>query len=273
MTTTMFRACFASLKLLSLWAIGFLLLLSVLALDAPSQTFTMLHEFTGGADGGNSTAGLVRDGAGNFYGTTQYGGVGGNCAFQECGVVFRMVQNGSNWVLTPIHNFAGPPNDGATPLARVIFGPDGALYGTTANGGASTSACTAGCGTVFKLQPPFSSCKTVLCPWKETILYQFAGGSDGSNPQNEVAFDAAGEYLRNHAVGRTNSCNCGTVFRLTHNSDGSWSKGTLYSFQGGLSDGQRPYARVVLDSRQHLWHHQQRRRHRLRIRLRLRRCL
>ncbi len=56
-----------------------------------AQTFTVLHNFTGGADGGLPYAGLVMDQAGNLYGTTTIGG-GTNCGGDGCGVVFKMSQ-------------------------------------------------------------------------------------------------------------------------------------------------------------------------------------
>jgi hypothetical protein len=46
----------------------------VAAQSAQAQTYSVLHTFTGGKDGGNSTADLVRDAQGNFYGTTSKGG-------------------------------------------------------------------------------------------------------------------------------------------------------------------------------------------------------
>jgi hypothetical protein len=63
---------------------------------AQAQTFTMLHNFTGGVDSAHPYAGLTSDSAGNFYGTTygttQFGGV-------DYGNVFKLTRQGSGWVL------------------------------------------------------------------------------------------------------------------------------------------------------------------------------
>jgi len=79
------------------------------------------------------------DRGGNLYGTTSAGGAG-------CGTVFKLTHTGSAWVETTLYTFQGGM-DGAMPQARVVFGPDGTLYGTTTYGGS-------GAGTVFNLRPP-----------------------------------------------------------------------------------------------------------------------
>src|SRR6516164_5355852 len=113
--------------------------LCVLSLGAPSpalaQTVTTLYSFTGLSDGGSPAAGLTMDRAGNLYGTTAYGGNSGGapCYVDGCGTVFKLEHKGSGWVLVSLYAFSGP--DGAAPEARVIFGPDGNLYGTTTYGG------------------------------------------------------------------------------------------------------------------------------------------
>ncbi len=227
------------------------ILLMVTATQTQAQTLDVLHTFTGGADGGDPMAGLTQDSAGNLYGTTYFGGTGGNCGEGECGVVFRVTHHGSGWVETPIYTFKGVP-DGAYPMARVIFGPDGALYGTTFAGG-TDSSCGLGCGTVFKLQPPPAFCASISCPWRETVLHSFALENDGNDPQAEVVFDQAGNLYGTTQWGGTGACQCGTVFKLTHNADGSWSETILYSFQGGTNDGQEPLAGLVFDQAGNLY--------------------
>jgi len=101
-----------------------------------AQTFTVLHTFTGQGDGSNPIAGLTLDRAGNLYGTTS------NLQFPPGnGTVFKLSRAGSGWILNTLYAFQGG-TDGANPQARVIFGPDGTLYGTTTYGGL-------GFGTVF----------------------------------------------------------------------------------------------------------------------------
>jgi uncharacterized repeat protein (TIGR03803 family) len=57
----------------------------VFKLDA-SGTETVLCNFEERADGGQPVAGVIRDSAGNLYGTTAYGGTGR----RGDGVVFRI---------------------------------------------------------------------------------------------------------------------------------------------------------------------------------------
>jgi uncharacterized repeat protein (TIGR03803 family) len=101
-------------------------------------TETVLHTFTGGTDGANPWAGLVRDLAGNLYGTTYDGGASNG------GVVFKLDTTGTETVL---HTFTGGAADGQYPYAGLIRDPAGNLYGTTYRGG------FAGQGVVFKIQP------------------------------------------------------------------------------------------------------------------------
>ena len=88
---------------------------------------TLLYSFTGGADGGYPSAGVIRDLAGNFYGTTNGGGASG------AGVVFKLDPSGNE---TALYSFTGGA-DGGYPLAGLIRDSKGNLYGTTNGGGAS----------------------------------------------------------------------------------------------------------------------------------------
>jgi len=237
-----------------LTAVAGAMLLTLAALQSEAQTVAVLHTFTGGADGAGPVAGLTPDAAGNLYGTTYYGGsIAGQCWEPGCGVVFKMTHRGSGWTETPIYKFQGVP-DGTYPAARVILGPDGALYGTTWGGG--TGSCfNSGCGMVFKLQPSSTFCGSVSCPWRETILYSFSSFTDGANPAAEVAFDRAGNLYGTTNSGGSGPCQdgCGTVFKLTPNGDGTWSKSTAYSFQGGANDGIGPNSALVFDSAGNLY--------------------
>ncbi len=205
-------------------------------LPAKTQTFTVLHSFTGGADGGNAYAGLTIDRAGNLYGTTSAGGAG-------YGTVFELKRSGSAWILHTLYTFRGnAAGDGALPDARVIFGPDGKLYGTTYEGG-GTNCGSYGCGTVFALAPSLSACKAALCPWSETILARFTEGFNGRLPQSEVVFDPAGNLYGTTSTG--GGRNMGTAYELVSN-NGAWTEKVIYSFFG-TSDGGNPYAGLVFD--------------------------
>lgn len=87
--------------------------------SAQVQTYSIIHNFTGGDDGATPRAGLTIDAAGNFYGTTAEGGTG-------YGIVFELKRSGSGWVLTPLYSFTGG-NEGAHPWGRVAIGKDGTL--------------------------------------------------------------------------------------------------------------------------------------------------
>ena len=195
---------------------------------------TVLYSFTGGADGRNPYAGLVRDPAGNLYGTTFYGGGSNNCG-QGCGTVFKLDAMG---VQTVLHSFTGPP-DGNWPLGSLILDAAGNLYGTTSWGG-SSSNCTAGCGTVFKLDATGA----------ETVLYSFTGGADGARPASELIRDAAGNFYGTTQYGGAGRCRdgCGTVFKL----DTTGTETVLYRFRRN-PDGGSPVAGLIRDAAGNLY--------------------
>jgi uncharacterized repeat protein (TIGR03803 family) len=217
---------------------------------AQTQTFTVIHAFTGGRDGGNPSASLTIDGAGNLYGTTYGGGgvIGNGCAPSGCGVVFKMSHHSAGWVLTPLYPFYGQ-TDGAGPVAPVIFGPDGLLYGSTTNGGRGDCIFNfIGCGVVFTVQPSATACHTALCGWIEDPIYQFQSQTDGAEPTNNLAFDPAGHLYGTTYYGGTASCfgyGCGTVFQLT-SSGPPWTKAPVYNFTG-QADGAFPTSGIVID--------------------------
>ncbi len=228
----------------NLWAVVAAMAVAVLlmahAIHGQAQTFRVIHTFTGSADGYGPYSGLTMDRAGNFYGTTSGGGTYG------FGGVFKLTHSGSGWVLTPLYSFQGG-SDGANPEARVIVGPDGALYGTTISGGGAGCGPQGGCGTVFSLRPSLSACKTALCPWTETVLHRFTRESDGAYPyEGDLTFDQAGN-LYGAASGGGLGCEfgCGVVFKLAP-SMGAWTFSTLYSFTSG-SDGAYPLSGVIFD--------------------------
>jgi len=99
---------------------------------------TVLYTFLGGTDGRYpQNSGVVHDGLGNLYGTTENGGDA-----NDDGIVFQLNPSGAETVL---HRFSG--TDGSRPMAGVITDSAGNLYGTTYQGGAF------GYGTVFKITP------------------------------------------------------------------------------------------------------------------------
>jgi len=198
-------------------ALATALVVATFAGDACAQSYSVIHNFTGGSDGGMPLAGLTIDSVGNLYGTANLGGhTGENCGSGGCGVVYRLTQRNSSWVLAPLYSFSGG-NDGMNPrMANVALGTNGSVYSSTYYGGGACTDDPRGCGTVFKLQPPASACHTALCPWRETILHSF-NGADGSGPVGALIFDEQGNL---DGVTNTGGLrNGGTVFELDAGSD------------------------------------------------------
>jgi uncharacterized repeat protein (TIGR03803 family) len=184
---------------------------------AHAQTYSLLYSFQcSGNDGAGPTAGLVRDSAGNLYGTTQVGGTSNQ------GTVFEVTATGTETVL---HSFGGPPKDGAYPGASLVRSPQGRLYGTTQNGG------TYGFGTVFELGPG----------GKMTVLYSFADGADGGYPEAGLARDTAGNLYGTTAIG--GAYGLGVLFKVS----AVGQETVLHSFGEG-SDGATPISVPLLDS-------------------------
>lgn len=207
-----------------LLAVALALLLALAALtteSAHAQTYTVIHNFAGGGDGASPMGGLTLDRGGNLYGLANFGGnVGGNCGTTGCGLVYKLTRHNSAWVLTALYGFNGG-SDGANPqTANVVFGHDGAMYGSTYYGGGGCPGN--GCGTVFKLQPPANVCRSVSCPWTETVLHAF-NGSDGAGPVGAVVFDS-----NDNLDGATNNGgfnNGGAIYQLN---SGGWQEEILF---------------------------------------------
>jgi uncharacterized repeat protein (TIGR03803 family) len=202
-------------------------------------TESVLYSFTGSADGGQPAAGLVFDASGNLYGTTNFGG-SANCNL-GCGTVFQLTPASGGWTDTVLYTFTGGA-DGREPYARLSFDAAGNLYGTTLLGGNVGSVCSSGCGTVFKLTPGSSG-------WTESVLYAFAGGTDGASPYDGLALDAAGNLYGTAYTGGTSGN--GAIFKLTPAS-GGWTESVLHAFGGG-SNGKYSYGDLILDAAGNLY--------------------
>ena len=194
-----------------------------------SYTEKVLYSFAGGTtDGQVPNGGLIADGSGDLFSTTNSGGA------NNLGTVFELVKSGSNYTEQVLYSFAGGTTDGAMPIAGLTANSSGDLFGTTSSGGAYSH------GTVFELVKSGSN-------YSEQVLYSFAGGTtDGANPHAGLIADVSGDLFGTTQNGGAN--NAGTVFELVK-SGSSYTEQLLYSFAGGTSDGANPYAGLTTDGR------------------------
>jgi uncharacterized repeat protein (TIGR03803 family) len=156
----------------------------------PEGTETVLHNFGNKSDGQNPYGSLVMDNKGILYGTTYGGGA------LRAGTVFKLSPNGAEWVL---HSFDPKLGDGELPIAGLLLGANGNLYGTTAFGGSS------GAGTVFEISTDGT----------ETILHNFSGSTaDGATPYSNLSMDSNGNLYGTTYNGGTTFAS-GTLYKIT----------------------------------------------------------
>ena len=172
---------------------------------------TVLHNFTGGADGGNPHAGLL-DVSGTLYGTTQLGGA------SLSGSIFAF--DPTTGTFTTLYSFAGATADGSQPEAALIK-LGGLLYGTTSGGGSS------GNGTLFSFEPLTNT---------ETVLYTFTG-VNSSVPLADLAVLNGTLYGTASAYNGCSNC-YGSIFSYNPTTAAFT---TLYNFPG-LGNGANPFA-------------------------------
>jgi uncharacterized repeat protein (TIGR03803 family) len=213
------------------------LVITVMTSGAWAQSnYKSLYKFTGGQDGGDPQAGLISDQAGNLYGTTVEGGV------NKHGTVFKLAPNSDgSWTESVLYSFCalGQCDDGAEPVAGLIFDQTGSLYGTTLGGDLYSS------GTVFKLTP------TEGGSWTETVLWSFTGRRDGGDPYCGLTFDLSGNLYGTTSNGGVYGR--GTVFKLTPHSGANWTESVLYDFTTGGSNSGIPLAGVIFDAAGNLY--------------------
>jgi uncharacterized repeat protein (TIGR03803 family) len=174
-------------------------------LKPPSQnggrwSYKLLYSFKGNpGDGGNSRAGMIFDAKGSLYGTTQ---AGGNP--RGDGTVFQLTRHGKGrWKESIFHTFNF--NDAVFPMAELVFGASGELYGTASQGGAN------GGGAVFQMKFLGAS------GWTYQRLYDFSAVPDGNEPESSLIVDHAGSLYGATLLGGTGTActfGCGTVYEL-----------------------------------------------------------
>jgi len=167
-----------------------------------SGAVTNLHSFTNGVDGATPLAGLIQASDGNLYGASLQG-VGASL-----GTLFRLTPAN---LFTTLHAFGGG-DDGGNPLASLVPGSDGNLYGTASTGGSN------GMGTVFSL-----STNGLFMP-----LWSF-NSTNGSCPAGSLVQGSDGQLYGTTAAGGTQDL--GTVFSLSTN--GSFSSLVSFDYTAG----------------------------------------
>ena len=182
----------------------------------PDGAFTSLYSFTDNSIVTNLQTALVQGDDGWLYGTTAAGGT------NNYGTVFKISTNGD---FASLYSFAGG-NDGLYPLAPLVKGADGNLYGTTYG---TNSVYGSLYGTVFKISTNGGF----------TTLHNFAGGirvTNGTNPKGRLVLGSDGKFYGTTYAGGLN--NKGTVFGIT--TDGVFTR--LYSFTNTypILDGANP---------------------------------
>jgi uncharacterized repeat protein (TIGR03803 family) len=194
---------------------------TVYKLDAGKET--ILYNFTGmPSDGAGPQGVLVRDAAGNLFGTTEEGGA------SNFGTVFKLDTTGTETVLHSFTLSDGPPSPDLT------LDDKGNLYGATLE--------NANAGSVFKIDTAGDY----------NILYTFLGGTDGAEVLGPLAIDPSGNLYGTTRYGGNLSCGqsgegCGEVFELKTTGE----KIAMHTFSG--PDGMAPSSGVIRDEAGNLY--------------------
>jgi uncharacterized repeat protein (TIGR03803 family) len=179
-------------------------------------------------------AALIFDSSGNLYGTTVAAGGG------VAGTVFELTPNADgSWTESTLLSFNNTNGFGG--YAAVIFDSKGNLYGNAAEGGAYSF------GTTFELTPNSDG------NWTDSVLHSFGKINDGRYVYSGLVFDPAGNLYGTTVEGGIDGG--GTVFRLTPNSDGTWTENLLYGFCStkDCQDGGLPRDVLVFDATGNLY--------------------
>jgi len=148
-----------------------------------------------------------------------------------------------------LYSFNANEEEGWYPAAGLVRDVAGNLYGATSQGGAY------GYGVVFQLVAGAGGV------WSENVIYNFcpvSGCADGGYPlASNLIFDAAGNLYGTTTYGGAyqptcGGTDCGTVFELSPNGDGTWTETVLHSFGNG-KDGREPATGVISDAAGNLY--------------------
>jgi uncharacterized repeat protein (TIGR03803 family) len=184
-----------------------LALISAFSICAYSQTFTILANLSQSTGGGPGYVSLAQGTDGDFYATTEYAGS------RYHGTVFRVSRSGQ---IESLHTFCQEfpsCSDGSIPMAGVILGTDGTLYGT-AGGGLTEPGCYGDkCGTIFKVAQDgtfvtvYSFCSQPGCPDGWGPVAALVRADDG-DLYGTTESGACPDYFNFDA-------GCGTIFKIT----------------------------------------------------------
>ena len=174
---------------------------------APTGTYSVLHDFSGGSDGKLPSSPPIQASDGNFYGTTIGSSAVGSTLYRYSAAS----------TVTTIYNFGGFVDP------YVIQGSDGNLYGVSSGGG------TKDCGAVFEM-----TTAGVLLQ-----SFSFPCGAGGNGPHGLMQATDGNFYGTTGAGG---TANMGTVFKMTPD----FQVSILYSFGSQIQhDGRRPAAGLM----------------------------
>ena len=194
--------------------------------------FAVIHTFTGGEDGAGGSAGRLLFNGLNLYGAATSGGRYGG------GVVYELSPLASGpWPLRVLYAFKGDP-DVSFPYGGLMFDGTGNLYGTAYYDGEFDA------GGVYQLTPKRRGA------WKERVLYDFHGGTDGGSSIANLVSDSAGNLYGTTSAGGFGGQ--GVIFRLMPKDSGRWKEKVMHDFTG-TPDGAFPYNGMVGDGAGHFF--------------------
>ncbi len=210
--------------------------------SSSGYTFQVIYSFTNAnGDGMNPWGGLAIDSNGNLFGATTWGGNSNItvCGSGQCGTVFELSHGSSGWTEKIIYDFQGGTTDGALPFTNVAIDKVGNLFGTAEWGGTGTQGCYGnGCGVVWELSPTASG------QWKEKVIHNFLGRSNGMTPQGLTLTSSGDIYGATNYGGNAQR---GTVYKLSKSKFG-WTGNVIYRLSSNPLLGYLPQGPVGVDS-------------------------
>ena len=187
----------------------------IFSIGTDGSGMTILHEFAGGADDGDTPYGSLVLSGSTMYGMTILGGSNAS------GVIFSIGTDGSD--ITLLHEFSGGADDGKRPEGSLVLS-DSTLYGMTRLGGDDDS------GVIFSIGTDGSGM---------TLLHEFAGGAgDGASPRGNLVLSGSTLYGMTPEGGDDD---CGVIFSI----DAPATTTTWYFAEGTTQAGYTEYITIA----------------------------